>query len=69
MRRPLPVIVVGRAAHAIEEAADWWAANRSKAPDAFPDKGMLPVTEGQLPCPFDISNVASETAPLHNLVQ
>jgi plasmid stabilization system protein ParE len=35
MSPPLPVRVVNSAARAIAEAADWWAANRPKAPDAF----------------------------------
>lgn len=35
MSGPLPVRVVGSAAQAIIEAADWWTANRPKAPDAF----------------------------------
>jgi len=32
---PLPVRIVGTAARAIIEAAEWWASNRSKAPEAF----------------------------------
>ena len=35
MSAPLPVRIVGSAAWAIAEAAEWWAANRPKAPDAF----------------------------------
>ena len=31
----LPVRIVGSAGRAIVEAAEWWAANRPKAPDAF----------------------------------
>jgi plasmid stabilization system protein ParE len=31
----VPVRIIGSAARAIVEAADWWAANRPKAPDAF----------------------------------
>ena len=31
----LPLRVVSSAARAIAEAADWWVANRPKAPDAF----------------------------------
>jgi plasmid stabilization system protein ParE len=33
--RPRPVRIVGSAARAIAEAAAWWTANRTKAPDAF----------------------------------
>jgi len=32
---PLPVHIVNSAARAITEAAEWWAANRDKAPNAF----------------------------------
>ena len=35
MSAPLPVRIVNSAARAIAEAAEWWAANRPKAPDAF----------------------------------
>ena len=35
MNNPLPVRIVSSAARAIAEAAEWWAANRPKAPDAF----------------------------------
>ena len=35
MSGPLPVRIVSSAARAIVEAAEWWAANRPKAPDAF----------------------------------
>ena len=35
MTAPLPVLVVGNAARAIADAADWWLANRTKAPQAF----------------------------------
>ncbi len=35
MSRPLPIRIAASAAQAIEEAADWWAANRPKAPGAF----------------------------------
>ena len=35
MNSPLPVRIVSSAARAIAEAATWWAANRSKSPDAF----------------------------------
>lgn len=35
MNSPLPVRIVSSAARAIAEAADWWATNRPKAPDAF----------------------------------
>lgn len=38
MSKPRPVRVVGSAARAIAEAAAWWMANRSKAPDAFADE-------------------------------
>ena len=31
----LPLRVVSSAARALAEAADWWVANRPKAPDAF----------------------------------
>ena len=31
----LPVQIVASAARAISEAAEWWSANRPKAPDAF----------------------------------
>ena len=32
------VLIVSSAARAIVEAADWWAANRQKAPDAFTEE-------------------------------
>jgi plasmid stabilization system protein ParE len=35
MNNPLPVRIVSSAARAIAKAAEWWAANRPKAPDAF----------------------------------
>lgn len=35
MNSPLTVRIVGSAARAIAEAAEWWTANRLKAPDAF----------------------------------
>lgn len=35
MSAPLQVHIVSSAARAIAEAAEWWAANRLKAPDAF----------------------------------
>src|SRR5712692_6082872 len=35
MNPPLPVRIVSSAARAIAEVAEWWAANRPKAPDAF----------------------------------
>ncbi len=35
MSGPLPIRIVDSAARAIVEAAEWWAANRPKAPDAF----------------------------------
>ncbi len=35
MTPSLPVRIVSSAARAISEAAEWWAANRPKAPDAF----------------------------------
>ena len=35
MSSPLPVRIVSSAARAIAEAAEWWVANRPKAPDAF----------------------------------
>lgn len=35
MSGPFPVCIVKSAACAIVEAAEWWAANRPKAPDAF----------------------------------
>ena len=35
MSGPFPVRIVSSAARAIVEAAEWWVANRSKAPDAF----------------------------------
>lgn len=34
----LPVYVVNSAARAIVEAAEWWAANRPKAPGAFAEE-------------------------------
>ena len=34
----LPVRVVGTAARAIIEAAEWWASNRPKAPEAFAEE-------------------------------
>jgi plasmid stabilization system protein ParE len=35
MNSPLPVRMVGRAARAIAEVAEWWRTNRPSAPDAF----------------------------------
>ena len=35
MNGPFPVRIVSSAARAIVEAAEWWIANRPKAPDAF----------------------------------
>lgn len=35
MSGPLPVHIVESASQAIIEAAEWWKANRPKAPDAF----------------------------------
>ncbi len=35
MSGPYPVHIVSSAARAIAEAAEWWVANRPKAPDAF----------------------------------
>ena len=35
MSGPFPVRIVSSAARAIVEAAEWWVANRPKAPDAF----------------------------------
>jgi len=35
MNAPLPVRIVSSAARAIAEAAEWWSANRPKAPEAF----------------------------------
>jgi plasmid stabilization system protein ParE len=35
---PLPVRIVGKAARAIMEGADWWASNRPKAPAAFAEE-------------------------------
>ncbi len=35
MSGPLPVRIVGSAGQAITEAAQWWAVNRPKAPDAL----------------------------------
>lgn len=35
MSAPLPVRIVSSAAQAIAEAAEWWTANRPKAPAAF----------------------------------
>ncbi|BCA53721.1 Plasmid stabilization system protein [Nitrospira sp. KM1] len=35
MSGPFPVRIVASAARAILEAAEWWTANRPKAPDAF----------------------------------
>jgi plasmid stabilization system protein ParE len=35
MNSALPVRIVSSAALAIEETAEWWVANRPKAPDAF----------------------------------
>jgi hypothetical protein len=32
---PFPVRIVNSAARAIVEAAEWWIAHRTKAPDAF----------------------------------
>src|SRR5262249_27955656 len=36
--KPRPVHIVGSAARAIAEAAQWWTANREKAPDGFADE-------------------------------
>ena len=38
MSGPLPVRIVGTAARAIIEAAEWWASNRPKAPVAFAEE-------------------------------
>ena len=38
MNVQLPVRVVGTAARAIIEAAEWWAPNRPKAPEAFAEE-------------------------------
>ncbi len=38
MSAPLPVRIVSGAARAIVEAADWWIANRPKAPAAFAEE-------------------------------
>lgn len=38
MSRPLPVRIVGSAARAIIEGAEWWASNRPKAPAAFTEE-------------------------------
>lgn len=38
MSDPLPVHVVDSAARAIREAAEWWMANRPKAPEAFAEE-------------------------------
>ncbi|MCC6965224.1 MAG: type II toxin-antitoxin system RelE/ParE family toxin [Nitrospira sp.] len=35
MSGPVPVRIVRSAARAIQEAAEWWVANRPKAPDGF----------------------------------
>jgi len=35
MSHKLPICIVRSAAQAIAEAAEWWIANRTKAPDAF----------------------------------
>lgn len=35
MSGPFPVRIVSSAARAIVEAAEWWGANRPKAPEAF----------------------------------
>jgi len=35
MSASVPVRIVSSAARAIAEAAEWWAANRPKTPDAF----------------------------------
>ena len=35
MSASLPVRIVSSAARSIAESAEWWAANRPKAPDAF----------------------------------
>lgn len=35
MSSPLPVRIVGSVGQAILDAAEWWVANRPKAPDAF----------------------------------
>ncbi len=37
MSSPLTVRIVASAAEAISEAAEWWVANRPKAPNAFRD--------------------------------
>jgi len=34
----LPIHVVNSAARAITDAAEWWAANRTKAPEAFSEE-------------------------------
>ena len=38
MSRPLPIRIVNSAASAIREAAEWWIANRPKAPEAFTEE-------------------------------
>ena len=38
MNKRLPVRIVSSAARAIAEAADWWAVNRPKAPEAFAEE-------------------------------
>lgn len=38
MSGPLPVRIVESATRAILEAAEWWSANRPKAPDAFAEE-------------------------------
>lgn len=38
MSDPLPVHLVNSAARAIREAAEWWIANRPKAPGAFAEE-------------------------------
>ena len=38
MAARLPIHIVNSAARAITEAAEWWAANRAKAPNAFSEE-------------------------------
>lgn len=38
MSGPLRILVVASAASAIREAAEWWVANRIKAPEAFSEE-------------------------------
>jgi len=49
MNPPLPVRIVRSAARAIAEAADWWAANRPRAQDAFATdlESSLPLIASQ----------------------